>query len=73
MSDDIPRFTFESVRQAQRRIKQMRAELQGSLSEPAHLSNAERRRQEEIRSVASEETFRELFVNGNESGEGDAS
>lgn len=73
MSDDIPRFTFESVRQAQRRIKQMRAELQGSLSEPKYMLNAERRRQEEIRSVASEEAFRKLFVNGNESGEGDAS
>ena len=73
MSDDIPKFTFESVRQAQRRIRKMRAEVQRAVHVSTHLPNAISKRQEEIRSVASEETFRKLFVNGNESSEDDAS
>ena len=58
---DIPRLLTPAARAAQRRVRQMRESIQGNLHESAHLSNAERRRQEEIRSVSSEETFRKLF------------
>ena len=58
---DVPRLLTPSARAAQRRVRHMREVVHAVMSQPAHLTDAERRREKAIRGTSCEEAFNELF------------